>query len=111
MISKKLIYLLVFTVSILLLQQASALAKVGVKDKNQNNNVNKTLDQVARTFLDINNISTQFYNNGIGDIDPSGNAGCVYPKGSGKTCVFTSGLLWGGLVKGEIGRASCRERV
>jgi hypothetical protein len=100
MISKKFIYLLVFTIGILLLQQVSILAKDGVKDKNKV--VNKTLDQVARTYLDINNISTQFYNNGIGDIDPSGNAGVVYPKGSGKTAVFTAGLLWGGLIQGDI---------
>ncbi|MDR3610946.1 MAG: T9SS type A sorting domain-containing protein [Ignavibacteriaceae bacterium] len=101
MISKKFIYLLVLTIGILFLLQASTPAKVGVKDINKNNNVHKSLDQVARTFMDINNISTQFYNNGIGDIDPSGNSGCVYPKGSGKTCVFTSGLLWGGFVQGD----------
>jgi hypothetical protein len=101
MISKKFIYLFVLTIGILFLLQASTPAKVGVKDNNKNNNVQKSLAQVARTFMDINNLSTQFYNNGIGDIDPSGNAGCVYPKGSGKTCVFTSGLLWGGFVQGD----------
>src|ERR1035437_1941620 len=77
----------------------SAFAKDGSKDKI--NIINKTLAQVARTYLDINNISTQIYNNGISDIDPNGNAGFVYPKGTGKTCVFTSGLLWGGLVQGD----------
>jgi len=99
MIPKKIIYLLVLTLSIVLLKEANLSAKEGVKDKN--NNLGKTLDQVARTYLDINQISTQFYNNGIGDIDPSGNAGLIYPKGSGKNAVFTSGLLWGGLVTGD----------
>ena len=76
-----------------------AFAKDGSKDKN--NNINKSLDQIARTYLDINQISTQFYNNGISDLDASGNAGLVYPKGSGKTACFTSGLLWGGKITGE----------
>lgn len=57
--------------------------------------------QIYRTYLDINNISTQLYNNGIGDIDPNGNSGLVFPKGSGKTACFTSGLLWGGLVQDD----------
>ena len=98
MISKKLISLMVLTLSVFLLQ-ANLFAKDGAKNKN--NNLGKTLDQVARTYLDINQISTQFYNNGIGDIDPSGNAGAIYPKGSGKNFVFTSGLLWGGLITGD----------
>jgi hypothetical protein len=71
----------------------------GSKDKN--NKINKSLIQISRTYLDINNISTQFYNDGIGDIDPNGNAGLVYPKGSGKTACYTSGLLFGGMVQGD----------
>ncbi len=55
----------------------------------------------TRTFLDINNISTQFYNNGNSDIDPSGNSGFIFPKGSYKACVFESGLLWGAKVTGD----------
>jgi hypothetical protein len=92
---------MVLSLSIILLQQNILFAKDGVKDKN--NSVRKVnLDQVARTYLDINLISTPFYNNGIADIDPTGNAGLVYPKGSGKTAVFTSGLLWGGMVVGDV---------
>src|ERR1035437_2940473 len=99
MISKKFIYLLVLTLSIILLQQNISFAKDGVKNKN--NYVNKNLDQLATSMLDINLISTIFYNNGIGDISPLGTAGLFYPQGSGKTAVFTSGLLWGGQITGD----------
>src|ERR1035437_10908841 len=99
MISKKFIYLLVLTLSIILLQQNISFAKDGVKNKN--NYVNKNLDQLATSLLDINLISTIFYNNGIGDISPLGTSGLFYPQGSGKTAVFTSGLLWGGQITGE----------
>jgi hypothetical protein len=63
--------------------------------------VKKVTGAPTRTYLDINNISTQFYYDGNSDIDPSGNSGFVYPKGSGKTAVFESGFLWGALVPGD----------
>ena len=50
-------------------------------------------------YLNLNNISTVFRNNGISDIDVNQqNAGFVFPKGSGKTAVFMSGLLWGAIL-------------
>ncbi len=98
LISNRLKYLVVFTISILFLAQAFSLAEGDEKNKSR---LNKVTEQVTRTFLDINSISTQFYNNGISDIDPTGNSGFVFPQGSGKTAVFTSGLLWGGLVQGD----------
>ncbi len=98
MISNKFKYLIVFTISILFLAQAFSLAEGDEKNKSR---LNKPTEQVTRAFLDINSISTQFFNNGISDIDPNGNSGFVFPKGSGKTAVFTSGLLWGGLVVGD----------
>ena len=61
----------------------------------------KITDQKTYTFLDINNIATYFYNNGKSDITPNGNSGFVYPKGTGKTAVFTSGLLWGAKIAGD----------
>ncbi len=61
----------------------------------------KVMGEPGRTFLNINNISTQFYNNGSSDIDPSGKPGFVYPKGSGKTAVLQSGLLWGAYYPGD----------
>jgi hypothetical protein len=86
------------SVLLILLNAASLIASDG--RKNKNNNISKSLTQITGTFLDINNISTYFYNNGIGDHDPSGNSGLVFPKGSQKTACYTSGLLWGGLIDG-----------
>ncbi|MFN2128796.1 MAG: hypothetical protein ACK2TU_13135, partial [Anaerolineales bacterium] len=41
-------------------------------------------------------------NNGISDIDVNQqNSGLVFPKGSGKTAAFTSGLLWGARIPGD----------
>lgn len=63
--------------------------------------LNKTQGTPVRTFLNINNISTQIYNDGNSDITPDGNSGLIFPKGSGKTAVFESGLLWGARVAGD----------
>src|SRR5205814_1980096 len=67
--------------------------------------VDRTIRQTAGspnyTFMDINNASTVFRNNGTSDIDAQqANSGFVFPKGSGKACVFESGFLWGGLIAG-----------
>lgn len=98
MSSKTIKYLLVFLTSILLLTTTQLQAEGNKKDNG--NKLNKTNAQTASTYLDINNISSFFYNNGISDIASSGNSGFVYPKGSGRTAVFTSGLLWGAKVSG-----------
>ena len=53
-------------------------------------------------YLNLNNISTVFRNNGISDIDVNQqNSGFVFPKGFGKTAVYTSGLLWGAKIPGD----------
>jgi len=55
-----------------------------------------------RAYLNLNNISTVFKNDGISDIDVAqSNSGFVFPKGSGKTAIFTSGLLWGAFIPGD----------
>jgi len=54
-----------------------------------------------RTHLNINNISTMFWNDGSSDIDSTGNGRFVFPKGSFRTAVFESGFLWGTKVSGE----------
>jgi hypothetical protein len=96
---RKIKYILVFVMSIFFL--ASGLRAEGDKKDKNNNVLNKTNTYVALTSLNINNISTYFYNNGISDISAQGNSGLVYPKGSGKTAAFTSGLLWGARVAGD----------
>ncbi len=64
-------------------------------NKKNQTGLNKPQGTPVRTFLNINNLSTQIYNDGNSDITPDGNSGVVFPKGSGKTAVFQSGLLWG----------------
>ncbi|MBP9121357.1 MAG: hypothetical protein KBF59_10890, partial [Ignavibacterium sp.] len=90
---RKIKYILVFVMSIFFL--VPGLRAEGDKKDNSNKDLKKINNYVALTSLNINNISTYFFNNGISDISASGNSGLVYPKGSGKTAVFTSGLLWG----------------
>lgn len=70
-------------------------------NKKDPNGLNKPQGNPVRTFLNINNLSTQIYNDGNSDITPDGNSGLVFPKGSGKTAVFESGLLWGAKVAGD----------
>ena len=52
--------------------------------------------------FNINNISTWIKNDGEADINPNGNSGFEYPRRSGKTAIFQSGLLWGGKVNGQV---------
>lgn len=63
--------------------------------------LNKISGTPSRTRLNINNISTWIYNNGNSDIDPNGNSGLIFPKGSNKGAVFESGFVWGADVNGE----------
>jgi len=66
----------------------------------KNNSLKKTNGLPNWTKLNINNISTYFRNNGDSDLDNNSQSGFVYPKGSGKTCFFQSGFLWGAKING-----------
>lgn len=61
-----------------------------------------TSDASSYSKFNINQISTFIYADGIADIGTNGNSGFVYPKGTLRTAVFQSGLLWGGKVNGQI---------
>lgn len=66
------------------------------------NKVSEITGLPVRTRLNANYISTVLRNNGISDIDAEeDNSGFVYPKGSGKTAVFQSGFIWGGIVASD----------
>ncbi len=70
--------------------------------KESNNSLSKVQGSPVRTYLDINNLSTVLKNDGISDIDAQEqNSGLIFPKFSGKTAVFTSGLLWGAKITGD----------
>ncbi|MBK8943726.1 MAG: T9SS type A sorting domain-containing protein [Ignavibacteriae bacterium] len=68
----------------------------------KSNALSKAAGSPSRTRLNINNISTWIYNDGNSDIDPNGNSGFIFPKGSNKAAVFESGLVWGAKVSGEL---------
>jgi hypothetical protein len=69
---------------------------------NRSNRLNKPSGSPIRAYMNINNVSTVIKNDGISDIDEGqSNSGLVYPKGSGKTAVFQSGLIWGAFVPGD----------
>ena len=70
--------------------------------KESKNTLSKVQGSPVRTYLDINNLSTVLKNDGISDIDAQEqNSGLIFPKLSGKTAVFTSGLLWGAIITGD----------
>jgi|WetSurMetagenome_2_1015567.scaffolds.fasta_scaffold01309_4 hypothetical protein len=61
-----------------------------------------TLGTPIRAYLNHNNITTVFKNDGISDINIGQDAsGFVYPFGTGKTAVYESGLLWGVKIPGD----------
>jgi len=92
-------YFVVFVVSLLFITQSVVNAEGNEKGKKS---LQKVQQQVPVSYLDINNIFTVLRNNGISDIDVNQqNSGLVFPKGSGKTAAFTSGLLWGARIPGD----------
>lgn len=52
--------------------------------------------------FNINRISTYIYNNGITDINPNGNGGFEFPKGSQLQANYCGGFIWGGKVNGVL---------
>ncbi len=99
MISNKFSYILIFLISVMFLASMNINAK---GDKKNKKGLAKTAAQVANTYIDINNISTLVSNIGFGDYNTNSNLeGTVYPKGSGKTCIFETGFVWGAIPRGE----------
>lgn len=84
-------------------------------EKSERNSLKKINGSPSRTYLNINNVSTLIYNDGNSDIDPAGNSGAVFPKGSGKAAVFESGLLWGAKIEGDpqvrVGGSAYRQGI
>jgi hypothetical protein len=65
-------------------------------------NTNNTTGDPSYTYLNLNSISTVFRNNGLSDIDVLQSAsGFKYPKETGKTAVYCTGLLWGAKIAGD----------
>jgi hypothetical protein len=62
---------------------------------------------IQRVYLDGNNISTLFQNTGIFNQNTtSGNtAGFIWPKGTTKAAIFTTGLCIGAYVRGQLAQS------
>ena len=82
---------------------AALLVGVNIGQENPEQFKTQAYENITRTYLNCNHISTIFYNDGMSDVIRSngGQAGFEYPKGSGKTAVYKSGLLWGAFVEGD----------
>jgi hypothetical protein len=67
-----------------------------------NAQLSKTTGSPVYTFMNINNISTVYRNDGTSDIDVAQqNSGLVFPKGSKKTAMYSSGLIWAARIAGD----------
>ncbi len=78
------------------------LTQLQAQIKDKPTTVQSTNFAVQYTKININNISTFIYNTGKADISNTGDSGLQYPKLQVKTLVFESGLLWAGIVNGQI---------
>ncbi len=97
MIKNKIVILLLIALSFLFLPAKQFAEGKGTKKK-----INKTLLGSPNTArLNINNISTFFRSDGDSDDLDSNTAGFFYPKGSGRTAAYESGLLWGAKINGS----------
>jgi hypothetical protein len=74
----------------------------GEKSTKINTGNNSVTGSPVYKKFNINDISTWIKNDGESDINPNGNSGFEYPRTSGKTAIFQSGLLWGGKVGGQV---------
>jgi hypothetical protein len=52
--------------------------------------------------FNINRISAYIYNDGVADIQPNGNSGFEFPKGSKKAANYCGGFIWGGRIGDKI---------
>lgn len=65
--------------------------------RGKSGSIAKTTGTPNRTRININRFSSGFYSDGSSDRDVAifRNSGGYYPKGSGKTVVYASGVMWG----------------
>jgi hypothetical protein len=63
----------------------------------------KTNENIQYSKMDVNNLEMWFANNGFGSYNPeTGSGGLIWPKGSGKYCAFTDGLIIAGKVNDTL---------
>jgi hypothetical protein len=82
---------------------ALAVLSLGAKRAGDPNTLSKPTLSGDHVLMDVNNISTPIRNNGSFDRDPgTGNAGFEWPKGTGNTAIYASGLWMGGRKGGQV---------
>ena len=95
-------YLSLLTILIFLLGYIFEIKAENDKKVNKESGTNNVAGSPVYKKLNINDISTWIKNDGEADINPNGNSGFEYPRTTGKTAIFQSGLLWGGKVNGQV---------
>ncbi|MFQ5583030.1 MAG: T9SS type A sorting domain-containing protein, partial [Calditrichia bacterium] len=58
-------------------------------------------DKVTRTLFNVHNWAYWQYHDGRSGVDPDGNSGGIYPRGTAGV-VFQDGIIWGGIVNNKI---------
>jgi hypothetical protein len=91
-----------------------SITSFSIAQKNYQDNYKSVSGNPVHTNLNLNNISTFFNNTGNSDFDAVGqNSGFKYPKETGKTAVFMSGLIWGVKIQNDpqirVGGSTYRE--
>lgn len=94
---KKNVQYLICLLFILLVSGISSAQKI---KKGNSADIRSITGTPSMAKININNVSSFFYNNGSSDITPRGDCGFIYPKGSRKPMFFQSGPLWGGSIDG-----------
>jgi len=69
----------------------------GSKTKSRTSVTPSTQAVETETLLNVNNLSTWQRADGQAELDPAGNSGFTYPRGTAQA-LFQSGLIWGGIV-------------
>jgi hypothetical protein len=66
--------------------------------KRESSYLSRPLDgRQTQTLLNVNNITSWHYYDGMSGINPNGSSGVIYPRGTAGV-IFQDGLVWGGYV-------------
>lgn len=88
--------------AVILVTIALAMVTLGASNGPKNNSLMRSSSVGDFVKFDVNNIATFFVNNGSFNRDPgTGNAGFEWPKNTGNTANYASGLWIGGKVAGD----------
>ena len=97
----KLIKFSFYLVLSLILLGSTVIVRAEGVDGKKGKVLNKTTGTPGATKFNINNISSFFGNDGVSDLNTTGDSGFQFPIGSGKTVFYESGFVYGGYVNKE----------